>query len=99
MEIKMKGRSDYLFRVSGDFLLIVDQNLGAKSVTSDIEHILNDLSKKGIALDEKYIICQDSEKKYGRILYAGGEFRGWARVNADEIIEIVLRTHKLRPKS
>lgn len=54
-------RADYNFEIIADIICIIDENAGGKSVTNDIENVLDDIQKSGINIEEHKIIYRDSE--------------------------------------
>jgi hypothetical protein len=56
------GKSNYTWRTKGDLLLIVDMNTGERSVTNDIENVVNEIYQKlGDKIKEYKIIYKDSD--------------------------------------
>ena len=68
-------RSDYNYQFSPDnaILAIIDLNLGNMSVTNDMENVLSSIRKENhITVDKMrgvYIIYQDSEQQWDRVIY------------------------------
>lgn len=81
----MNPRSDYKFHTTNDMLLIIDLNLGNKSVTNDMERVLADIAARGFDLNTKYIIARDSEGIYDRVLFKDNRV-DWAPVLASDLI-------------
>lgn len=71
------SRSEWTFRVEGDFVLVEDLNRGGRSVTNDAENVLADLGRE-IGLAGKRILYRDSEERWDEIRHEGVFFRGFA---------------------
>lgn len=59
--------SNFDVRVIDDFIVIVDLNLGNKSVTNDIDNIIEHV-RGFVDLKDKTVIYRDSDCKYDRIV-------------------------------
>lgn len=57
-------RSDYTYEIKGDIIVITDLNLGRKSVTNDIENILDDLTHQKDINDALKSKCSGFEIQY-----------------------------------
>jgi hypothetical protein len=56
------GKSNYEWETNGDLLQIVDLNLGGRSVTNDIDNVINEIYQKiGDELKKYKILYRDSE--------------------------------------
>jgi hypothetical protein len=56
------GKSNYEWKTNGDLLQIVDLNLGGRSVTNDIENVINEIYQKiGEEIKKYKILYRDSE--------------------------------------
>jgi hypothetical protein len=62
-----KNRSQYHFKIDGDILAIVDDNVG-KSVTNDIENVLTDLVSALGDIRKYHIIYRDSMDQWDSII-------------------------------
>jgi hypothetical protein len=67
----------YTCEVVNGVICIEDYN-GPKSVTNNIEDVLEDIERSGILLDGP-IIYRDSNGVWGQILHTNGKFRGFGR--------------------
>ncbi len=61
------AKCDYAVELIHDLLVLVDLNLGNKSLTNDIENVLADLNND-IDLFDKVIVYRDSDGHYDRVL-------------------------------
>lgn len=53
------GGADYEYNIVGNVVVIIDLNLGGRSVTNDIENVLESIGKD-VELADKKIIYRDS---------------------------------------
>lgn len=59
------NKSDYRYEILGNVIAIVDLNLGRKSVTNNIENVLDEISTKEHLIVPNYIIIyKDSEGRW-----------------------------------
>lgn len=73
--VRRPGRSDFYLRQDGaDVLVIVDRNLGNKSVTNDVERVIQDVVSLGFEVDAMRVIYRDSEREWAMILTESGRF-------------------------
>ena len=81
-------KSDYKFLVVNDILLIVDLDLGAISVTNDIENVVADIIKQGVDLEGMCIITRDTYGVYDRLHVTKCKIvDGWEDVKVSDVIE------------
>ena len=71
----MKNRSDYKYQLDHNILFIEDLNFGNKSVTNDIENILEDISEElDTSMDNYRIMYKDSQGVIDGIYTKDGKF-------------------------
>ena len=76
MKNKTMHRSNYTYKIGSNYLFITDLNIGGKSVTNDIENVLDDISKElNISLDNFKILYMESDGVVDGILTSNGEFK------------------------
>lgn len=87
----MAPRANYTWRFKNGVVRIIDANLGAPSVTNDIEAILDDIRVQGRIAGAK-VVYQDSTGIWDQIIVdANGRFRDIKVLGARSEREAVLR--------
>jgi len=60
--------SDYIYRVFGSLIVIIDLNHGNLSVTNDIENVISYLGKQTFKLQNYVIVYRDSNSEYDQVV-------------------------------
>lgn len=69
--------ADFRYMVHGAVVVVVDLNLGSKSVTNDIEQVIESIDIV-VGLRNKILIYRDSMKIYARVRFTDdGKFNGF----------------------
>lgn len=73
------NRSDYAIvrDLPGEPLVILDRDLGNKSVTNDAENVVADLVREGKLPEGRRLLYYDSEGQLDEIMVSGGKFAGF----------------------
>lgn len=72
MKTRFQGpRADYTYTVEGPVIAIVDLDQGSKSVTNDMENVLNDIRSELGDLAGYAVIYQDSMGRWDGVRLAG----------------------------
>ncbi len=80
IEDLFNSRSDFEATVEGDIVLVVDLDLGGKSVTNDAVLVIQDLIVRGILADYRRVIYRDSMGLWSEILHRDGAFSTFAPI-------------------
>jgi hypothetical protein len=64
--------SDFVWdRIGPNVVAVIDCDMGAQSVTNDVQNVVRYLVRRGLR-DDDYLFYRDSTGKWDRILHAGG---------------------------
>lgn len=69
--MKTPFRADYTYTIEGSVIAIVDLDLGSKSVTNDIENVLDDIRAEIGDLAGYAVIYQDSMGRWDGVRVVG----------------------------
>lgn len=80
---KGQFRADYTYTVEGSVIAIVDLDQGSKSVTNDMENVLNDIRGEIGDLAGYAVIYRDSMGRWDGIRLKGGSVEFYALNETD----------------
>lgn len=78
-------RSDFMVEVEDRIVLVMDLDLGGRSVTNDATHVVDDLVRRGILSDGMRLIYRDSNGEWSEMLHRGGQFSTFASLATRDI--------------
>lgn len=90
-------RASYRTQVVGDFLLLVDLDLG-KSITNDAENVIADLVRDGALADGKRVLYRDTLGRWDELLHDGMRFTGFRAINGLTGDDAIRRAVQTNPK-
>ena len=76
--------SDYIYFIKGKVLIIEDSDLGNRSVTNDIQNVLQAI-KTDLDFLPETIIYKDSEGNFDGVMHEQGKFKRFYPVNESEL--------------
>ncbi len=90
----MKSRSSWTHEVRGDFVLVIDQDVGL-SVTNDAEAVIEDLGALGV-LEGRRVLYRDTEGSWDELLHDGPRFVSFAVLRAESAEQAIERARERR---
>jgi len=94
--------SDYTYSVEGETILIIDKNIGGRSVTNNISNVLKDISyKEGIDPKIYNIAYKDSMGNWDGVLLSNNGMASFYPIrknNENDVIEY-FKTRNLNSKT
>lgn len=81
-------KSNFTYKIEGNILFIEDLNLGGKSVTNDIENVIesigNELRPTDISINDLKVMYRDSDGTIDGIKTKSGSFEGFYFIGETE---------------
>ena len=78
--------SDYIYFIKGKVLIIEDSDLGNRSVTNDIQNVLQAI-KTDLDFLPETIIYKDSEGNFDGVMHEQGKFKRFYPVNEPNLLD------------
>ena len=89
------NRSKYEWRIDGGYIFITDLNQGGKSVTNDIENVLDDITKEmNTTMDNYIIFYQDTDYNVDGVKTKNGKFDSFILIGATNFWEAKCKFNK-----
>ena len=89
----MKTNSDYVYYLKGKVLIIEDSDLGNRSVTNDIQNVLQAI-KTDLEFLPEVVIYRDSEGNFDGVDHEQGKFLKFYPVNETDLEKALEKVSK-----
>lgn len=90
-----KAKADYKYEINGNIIFIEDLDLGNKSVTNDIENILEDVAEEhNLELNNFHVIYRDCTGDIDGVLIRNNEFSSFYSIGEKDYESAVKKIKK-----